>query len=52
MTKRNVCYLLHNRTVYWQSQKPLIARAVVAVVAVECCRGGDWVVTGKWRGKP
>jgi len=29
-----------------QSRIPLVVRAVPAVVAVECCRGGDWVITG------
>ena len=28
-----------------QSRNPLVVRAVPAVVAVECCPGGDWVVT-------
>jgi len=29
----------------WQSRIPLVVRAVPAVAAVECCRGGDSVVT-------
>jgi hypothetical protein len=33
-----VCYLLHNKRGDSLSQIPLVARAVPAVAAVECCR--------------
>ena len=55
MDTRGVRISVGNRTLYWQSQNPLIERAVPAVVAVECYRGGDSVVTqtrGPKSGRP